>query len=179
MLDNQLIILIIGIINAQKSAAGISTVAVKQAYQPTKQGANTQSTAYLFKVGGRRVGSPSRFDKWDSLLGTMTHTETQAYETTFQISALAIQDPSNTASKTASDILDAIAYILQSSTTLATLQENGVGMQRVTDVRNPYFEDDHEQFEASPSFDFVLTHKQVVTSVTPVVQSNEFQILPV
>lgn len=179
MLDNRLIALVISTVIAGEATAGIPGTPIKQAFQPTLQGANTQPTAYLHKVGDRRVGSPRRSDVWDQDDAVMIHMELQKYETTFQISALATQDPKTPTQYTASDILNLIAYILQSSATIAAFEAQGVGILRVTDVRNPYFLDDRMQNEASPSFDFTLTHSQVITSTVPVVGERVFQILTV
>jgi hypothetical protein len=103
---------------------------------------------------------------------TMVHTEEQQYETTFQLSALATQNPATPTQYTASDICNLCAAILQSSVAIQTFEANQVGIERVTDVRNPYFDDDRQQNEASPSFDYCLTHKQIIVSTTPVIQST-------
>ncbi len=49
----------------------------------------------------------------------------------------------------------------------------------MTDVRNPYFLDDRRRNEASPSFDAVFTHKQVVRSVAPIVAATEIVVATV
>lgn len=176
MLDNQLIALIISTIIAGETVANIAGTPIKQAFQPTQQGVNTVPTAYIFKVGDRRVGYPYKADIWDTDNEVMVHTELQQYETTFQISALATQNPATPSAYTASDILNLIAYILQSDTTIVTLEAQGVGIERIADVRNPYFLDDKQRNEASPSMDFVLTHKQIISSTSPIITKTEFQI---
>lgn len=179
MFDNQLIALTISTIIAQESIAGISGTPIKQAFQPTQQGVNTQPTAYMYKIGDRRRGYPFRSDEWDVDNEVMIHTEKQAYETTFQISALSTQNPSTPNQYTASDILNLIAYILQSQATVTALEAQEVGILHVGDVRNPYFLDDRQRFEASPSFDFTLTHYQTIISTVPILVTEEFQILSV
>lgn len=179
MLDNALIKLIIATLIAQEATAGIPGTPIKQAFQPTQQGVNTAPTAYLHKLGDRRIGSPFRSDVWDEINEVEIHTELQQYETDFQISALATQDPATPTQYTASDILNLIAYSLQSEYMITTLQAQGVGILRVRDVRNPYFKDDRARNEASPNLDFTVTHKQIVTSQVPVLQSTEFNILVV
>lgn len=179
MLDNELIALVLTTLIAQESIAGISGTPIKQAFQPTQQGANVQPTGYFYKVGDRRRGYPFREDVYDSDQQAMVHTEKQAYETTFQISVLATQNPSTPTQYTASDILNLIAYILQSAQTVAALEAQSVGILHIGDVRNPYFVDDRQRFEASPSLDFTLTHYQVITSTMPVVSTTEYQILTV
>jgi len=179
MLDNELIALIRATIIAQEAAAGIPGLPIKQAFQPTQQGANTEPTGYLYKIGDRRVGFPRVSDAWDEQNSRMVHTELQKYETTFQFSALATQDPKAPRQYTASDVLNLAAYTLQSSAAIAAFEARGVGVLRVTDVRNPNFLDDRQRFEASPSFDATFTHDRVVVTTSPVVAIEEYQIIPI
>lgn len=179
MLDNELIALVISTITAQELAAGIPGTPIAQAFQPTQQGPNTVRTAYLHKVGDHRRGTPDRHQEWDEDAEKIVRTTTQVYETTFQISALSTQIPNQTTQMTASDLLNLIAYILQSEDTIIALQNAGVGILNVSDIRNTPFIDDHARNEYQPSFDFTLTHKQVVTTEAPVLQSTEFAIYPV
>ena len=181
MYDNQLVQLIITVLQAGFVANGFTTdngnaVAIKQSYQPTTQGVNTQNTIYLFKIGDHRYGWTGKTDVWDQDTETEVHTERQWYETMFQLSALALQNAADVNSKTASDLLNIAAAIMQSDATLAALHAQGVGILRVTDVRNPYFTDDKDRYEAAPSFDFTLEHEQVIISSSPVIEDVEFNI---
>lgn len=177
MLDNQLIALVIATIIEQESVANIAGTPIKQAFQPTQQGANSEPTAYIYKISDKRIGSPYRDDVW--INNELIHTELQQYETTFQISVLATQNPSKTNQYTASDIANLIAYILNSDLTIYKLNLQEIGILRVTDVRNPYFLDDRQRYEANPSLDFTLTHKQIVEKLNPVIQYTEFGIYPI
>lgn len=179
MLDNELIKLFREIILAQEAAAGIQGTPIKQAFQPTQQGVNTVPTAYFHKVGDRPVGSPQRKDVWNEATKTLVHSEIQIYETTFQISTLATQDPKTPAQYTASDILNLIRAILQSDTTITRLREKDVGIYRVGEVKNPYFTDDRNRFEASPWMQFTLTHQQVLSSGVGYITKYEAQVLTV
>lgn len=176
MLDNEIIQVIISIINAGLTAAGSSYAGllVKQSNQPTQQGVPTKSTVFLTKLPDHRYGSLRREDKWDLDLLKMIHTETQQYESTFQIEALAIQNPKNINSLTAADIVNRVAAILQSDYALTTFRQNELGVERILDIRNPYFQDDKQRNEAVPSFDFILTHKQVIISESPIVETIEY-----
>lgn len=185
MLDNQIFAILIAVIEAAEPGAGIPNidglpgVPVYQSFQPTQEGVPTGPAAFIHKIGDRRVGSPGRTDIFDEEEEEFQHTETQPYATTFQISGLASQDPATPNQYTASDIINFMAYILQSSATLVSLRAQGLGIERVMDVRNPYFVDDRGRNEASPSLDFVITHKQIVTSEVPMVQSKELKIYDV
>lgn len=179
MLDNQLISLIISTLVAGEAAAGIPGTPIAQAFQPTMEGTNTVPTAYIYKIGDRRYGFLQRSDQWSSGSGSIVHTEDQKYETTFQLSALATQNPATPTQMTASDLLNLCASILQSDVSIAAFQAAGVGIERITDVRNPYFLDDRQQYEASPSFDFVMVHDQIITTTTPVLQEIDVGLYPI
>ena len=121
-------------------------------------------------------GYVERKDQWIEEDEIMRHTESQWYETVFQVDALAIQDPSNVTQLTASDIVNYVSSILQSDVALGTFKGQGVGILRITDIRNTPFVDDRDRFEYMPSFDFTLTHEQVIISESPVVLIEEFNI---
>lgn len=177
MLDNDLIREIIAAIKTGLATYdGLSDVPVKQTYQPTNQGIETGPAVYLFKIGDKRIGSPHKLDKWDQENSVMVHTYRQWYETTFQISALSIQNPREEDSLTASDLVNTVSAILQSDATLGILRANDIGVLRVMDIRNPYFVDDKDRYEANPSFDFIVTHEQVVVSTSNVVETIEYNI---
>lgn len=179
MLDNALIALVGNAIIAGEAVAGIAGYPLKQAFQPTNQGVNKVPTLYFQKIADKLLGLPFQGDIWNSDSGVMDHTQIQQYETTFQLSALATQDPNNVSAYTASDIVNLAASILQSNTTIAILEAQNVGILKISNVRNPYFKDDKGRFEASPSLDFTLTHKQIIMSVSPVIDITEFDIFPI
>lgn len=177
MLDNPLIALVIKALIAGEAAAGIPGTPIKQAFQPTVQGVNTAPTAYIYFIDDELVGNVRYDDKYDTINNVMVHTETQQVATTLQASALATQNPNTPGQKTAKDILRLIASILRSQVTVATLQASGVGIQNIKRIRNPYFQDDRQQNEASPSFDFVLTHKEIIVTETPSTTQTEIQVV--
>lgn len=176
MLDNPLITLLISTIESAEASAGLPDIEVVQAYQPTQQGVVGAPASYMYKVMDVALGSPQRSDVWNETTGIIEHTETQDYETTFQINALSIQDPDNQTQLTASDILNTIRYILQSTSTIQALANQGVGMLRVHDIRNTPFVDDYGRNEYAPSLDFIVQHKQIITSAAPIVDVVEIQV---
>lgn len=174
MRDNDLIRLFLPIITNGLIAAGFNGVVTKQANQPTQQGIPTAPTVFFYKIGDKRYGFLRREDTEG--VPSMIHTEVQQYETTFQISTLVLQRPETPYAYTASDLANECAAIMQSDVARQTLLTQDVGILRVTDVRNPYFLDDRDQFEANPSFDFILTHKQTRVSTNPMVESYDYVI---
>ena len=104
----------------------------------------------------------------DTIAG-MVYTETQQYLTTFQISALSTQDPSDVSQLTASDIANLAVAILQSLFAIQTFEDAGFGVLKIGDIRNMAFTDDRERYEYNPSFDVTFTTKQSIISTQPIV----------
>ena len=171
MTDNGLIELFLPIIQNGLLADGFTGVTVKQANQPTQQGIPVTPTVYFYKIGNKRYGFLGRWDKWDSVQQKMVHTEAQYYETTFQISALVLQYPVTPGQYTASDLVNEVASVMQSDNTRTILNNSNVGILRVQNISNPYFVDDRDQFEASPSFDFTLLYQNFRVSNNPMIKS--------
>ena len=169
MKTNELIQLFRPIIVNGLLALGYPNVSVVQSFQPTQQGINNGPTVYFFKIYDHRYGFLKRQDTWDPISETMIHTETQGYETMFQVNALMTQNPANTSQIVVSDLVNECAQILQSDIAINALFEQDVQILRITDIRNPYFVDDRDRFEGIPSFDFVLTYSNVSVSTSPVV----------
>jgi hypothetical protein len=174
MLDNQLIQVFLPVINAGLTAYGYTGVSVVASHQPTQQGIPTGPTVYFYKLNDRRYGFLRRFDTWVDPV--MVHTEEQQYETTFQVNALVIQSPGTPNQYTASDLVNDVAFIMQSDDTREILYNNNISILRVTDIANPYFVDDKDIFEASPSFDFTLSYTRTKVSTSKVVDHVEFDI---
>lgn len=173
MNDNALNVIIRAELIAGLARLGV-TADVIAAYQPTSQGRESDATVYFFQVGDNRYGWQYRTQVYDQEAGEIVRTEKQIIETTYQLMALAPQDPSNLSLPTPKDIVRACAMICNSQAFIVALRAHDIGMQRVTQIRNPYFVNDREQFEASPSFDFTVTHNQVIIDTTPAVSYAEF-----
>jgi len=169
MMTNQLKKLFLSIINTGLIADGYAGVAVKQANQPTQQGINTQPTVYFYQIGVKRYGFLGRTDVWNNIESEMVHTESQYYETTFQVSALVLQYPQSPSQYTAIDLVNEVASIMQSDNTLAILNSSGIGILRISDISNPHFVDDRDQFESSPFFEFTLVSQSSRVTTTPVI----------
>lgn len=182
MLENALFQLIISTVNAGLAANGFPNVKLKQDFQPAQDGTNTQPTAYIHLIGDHRFGSPKKTNSYDSVSGAFINTMTEFYESKFQISTLALVDPRNPASvaaPTARDIANMITAILQSDSTLRTFSAQGVRIYRIEDIRKPNFIDDKNRFEASPNFDFTVTHEQDIISSVPKVSKIDSGIFPI
>lgn len=179
MFDNQLISLIINTIIAQEAELGINGLPIYQAFQPTQQGVDKETSLYLYKIRDEKYGFATIANFWDEQQNKMIHTEEQRYQTTFQFSCLSIQNPENVNQKTASDILNLIVYILQNNKTIDIFKNNGIGILRINDIKNTYFLDDFNRYEAIPSFEFSVMHKQTIISNTNKIEFNEINIISI
>lgn len=177
MNDKQLAALFMAqLLPAMQATSGLSGVKLARSYQSRQQGANSSPYVYFVKVGDHRYGHPERKDEYAPGSGDFTHTEIQQYETTYQFSAWVPQDPKDVTGLTESDILNIVSGIMQSDALLAAFRAQEVGILRVTEVRNPYIVDDHDQFEAVPSFDVTLTHKRTSVSTIPAVKAYDLNL---
>jgi hypothetical protein len=174
MNDLALFALVKAVIETGLAANDLSDVAVAQSYQPTQQGANYERTVYLHKISDNRYGFPLRKDEW--VVDKMVHTETVIMETTFQVAARVLADPSDITALTASDLTNFVGQIIQSDVALATFKAQNVGIYRVTALRQIYLENDYQRNEVEPSFDFTLTHQRSLISESPILQSVDFEI---
>lgn len=142
--------------------------ACQRAYQPTTQGTPSAPTLTYFKVADRRLGMPWRDDVWDDASSTMMHYEVQRYETSFQIGALSTAD--------SSDAVNVAAIAMMSEQAIEFFKPYYIGVLQPTggDVRNPYFVNDRDQFQASPSFDVTLVYNRARIVTTPVISTVEY-----
>ena len=150
-------------------ASGAWDYLVIQKSGPDKEGIPTGPAVFFQKIGDHRYGH--QMVKHALILEDNEFNEKniQIYETTFQISAMAIQKPEDITLPTASDVANHICMFMQSRTTIAALGKVDISVLRVTAVRNPYIVDDHIRFEAQPNFDLIVYSKREIDIKVPAV----------
>lgn len=139
-----------------KSSTGATVV---RSYQPKTAGTPSAAILTYFKVIDKRIGQARWVDTLDVGGGTFMHQEVQRFETTFQIGTL------NTEANP--DLINTAAMQLASEAAQDYFRALDIGRLRISEVRNPYFSNDKEQFQASPSFDLVLVYNRAITAVAP------------
>lgn len=168
MTDNDVIAKIIELLNAKFAAwpytVGYGPVEVQQKQQPTKQGIPSAPTVFIEKLFDHRYGWVAVLQEETSDPTKLLETENQLYNTTFQISALALQDPSRIDLPTASDLCSDACAILQSRYALQEFTAAKIAVFRVSDVQNNYVTDDQDRQEAEPSFDIVLSYTRTIAT---------------
>lgn len=170
MNDNALITALSAQLVSSITSAGWDFIVV-QKDQPTQEGVPSAPTVYLEKLFDHDYGFPIVSQSYDSDTNIYTQTEKQVVETTFQISALVPQNPSDLTIPTAADVVKQVKLWVQTRVTIAALMAQSISMYRVSEVRAEWFTDDSEQFENNPNFDIVLQHEDSVTMVIPAATS--------
>lgn len=158
-----------------RAQPGCDQVAFVRNFQPEQQGTPKGPTVFFVKIMDHNHGSPQRRDRLGVAGEIFDQTQAQLVESTFQFMALVPQRPSEN-DLTESDVLNIVCGIIQSDAVIGGLRAAGVGVQRVVEVRNPYIVDDHDRFEATPSFDIVLTHYRNITTTTPAAVAYEANV---
>lgn len=168
MTDNELIDIFAGQLELAVVSGGWDFLVI-QKNQPEKQGLPSTPSVFFEKLFDHRYGFPIISNTYDSLTDTFVEKNLQVYETTFQVSALVKQDPSDLAIPTASDVVNHVCMYMQSRRVISLLNLVDVAVLRVTAVRNPYFVDDRVRYEGNPNFDIIVTSKREINFSTPAV----------
>ncbi len=176
MTDREILALIVAQVGPlARLQPGLAAVQFARNFQARPQGVASGPIVYFHKVGTKLYGSPKRRDVLN-VSGQFDHTQRQLNEDTWQFDAWVPQDPRDVAGLTESDVLTIVSSIIQTDTVIQAFRAAGVGLQRVTEVRNPYIQDDRDRNEAVPSFDIVLTHYRNLVTTVPAVVTYEANI---
>ena len=169
MTDAQLIQIFLPIIKNGLTNAGFEDILVVQNYQPTQQGISNSPTVWFNKSSSKLYGYRGYFDSPVENSSTMKHTETQWMESIWRINALVKLNPLTPDQYTASDLAQEVAYILQSYNTVVILNTLRIGILRISDVLNPQFSNDRDQFSTFANFGFTLTYPVIRESTSAVI----------
>lgn len=167
MTENEVIKIFYDILKNGFLDLNLNDVVIKQAYQPTTQGVPTDPTIFFYKVATTRYGYLQRGNTYVELTDSISHKEEQFIESTYSLQALAQENPKDTANPTATDLILLATHILQSDKTRRILNNNGIGIYRITSINNNYFLDDRDRFASMPNVDFTLVYKVVNSSALP------------
>jgi len=155
------------------TAAGLTDVKYKRAYQPRQQGAIVGPALYCFKLTNHRYGWQSRKDEYNEADDDFDTSESRVIETTFQVSSEADEDPADTSLPTAFDIVEEVSSYLNTKSVRLQLKEQGLNIIRILDIRQPFFKNESDRFEQEPSFDFTISYQKATISKTPKVTEFE------
>ena len=176
MNDNDVIAAFITILRRGLSEIGITSIDIKQGYQPRQVGTAIGPVLYFHKISTHRYGFPGRKDVYNAHTQTFDHTESIWRTPTFQVDGLSTQNPASLNQLTASDIVEQAADVLQLSITINRLRVHNIGIDRITTIREHYFNNDRDRFQQSPSFDFTLSYRREIASIVQPVNRHVLNI---
>ncbi len=161
MTDNEIDIVIRKQLVAQLHEARIDIV-VKAGFQSSKQG-REDNMLIFFPIAETGQGWQGR--DYDIQGQNANHQESQQAEKTYQIQAFV----TTIAGLTATDVIAVVRMIINSLPFVEALRKQGIGIQRASAIRIPYFINDQGNYEQNPSFDFNVTFKRTLHPDTGVV----------
>src|SRR5690606_26227393 len=145
--------------------AGITDLPVVAGNQPLTQG-RLERGVYIWHMGDTPRGFQGRKLKTNPATLQLETVEHQFVQTQFQVNVFSPDNPASETELTAKDICELVRMLVQSLRFVENMTLNGVGVQMPSPVRNPFFVNDQDQFEANPSFDFVVSHKRITNQQT-------------
>ena len=134
--------------------------------QPAQQGIPYERAVYFQKLFDRKRGWAKTTTAPQTQEGFKFNVkDEQLIATHFQISTLAIQDPADLNSVTASDLANQLAMWMNHRMTVEYFMKSNVNVEMVTELKNNPFEDDRHRSEYHPGFELVVTHSREITAV--------------
>lgn len=173
MTDNELAALLRAQLLAGLTRQGYPDIIVQPNNQPTTQGRPSDATVMYQPIQDYRYGWQGRKMSYNAGNDVFNTTESQIIESGFQIFALVPYKEVNPYTFTAKDLVNLCAMICNSERFMNDMRAGGAGLQRVTQIRSPFFVNDQGNFEASPSFDVIMSHTRTITETTPVIAELE------
>lgn len=155
---------------------GLPAAAFMERFQPLHQGRPDGLTVYWHKVTGYRVGSAQV--EYDGSGAALVRTETQSMRLTLQFTCTQPVDISADA-LTQGDVLAIVAASLQGQDAVAYFVSQGLSVERVTEIRNIYVNNDRDQNEPNPSFDIAIKHNDVYVDGPPQVDRATVDVIAV
>lgn len=143
------------------------TLPVIAGNQPTGQGRT--DGVYFFMMNDAKRGWQSRSysEVVTQVPAILKATEKQINETMFQFGALVQDDINDDDQLLADDVLSIARSCLSSLPFVESLAKMGIGVQRPTDILNPVFVNEHDQYEFNPNFTIVFTHDRAIEQLVP------------
>ena len=158
------------------AAQGKPEILVVQSNQPTDQGRVDAPVIYYFALPENLYGWQGRSEKFNVATRQVTREERQWIRSSFQVGALAQEDPNDLTKPTAKDLTRLAAMLINSAGFRQLLRPSGIGLERVTQIRNMPFQNDQGQFEYSPSFDFTVCWQQRIIQQSQGIDAAEYNI---
>lgn len=155
-------------------AHGYPGVLVARSYQPDNEGRETGPIVYMFALSSNRYGWQSRNERVNPEALEIVRDEFQWMRSSFQFTVFSpLEDPSS------GDLAAVCAMLFNSRSVIDSLMSQGIGVERITEVRQPYIKNDRNQFEMTPSFDVIFTHQRKIAQASNKIEGVAVEIHPI
>lgn len=148
---------VIPLLQREFDAEGITGVEIGLIDDVVKSGPPSGKAILFQRITNTPRGHVGRYNKLDMAADEFVHTEKQAFERSYQFTALCPIMASQDYPLTPSDLADLARSFLLSDIAIDEFAKIGMQVQSATVVRDLYHKDESGRFEKQPSFDLVLT----------------------
>lgn len=144
------------IVNPILSTLALLNVNDLPIYSSYQRGSNGRilKAAYMYPI----AEEPRGWQGHKTKQGVTTMVQNQ--QDTYQLQVFNPDDPANETQRTAIDYANILRAVIQSPQYIAELAKLNIGIQRPTGIRPTYFQNENDEYEANPNFDFVVSHKR-------------------
>lgn len=143
--------------------ANSTNIVVNRSFQPFQNSVDEPLAVYIFKINTKRYGFQGSSNVFNSGSGLLDHDEIYTLEETYQISSQAVSN-TNVDAVRAIDIVESVSAYFQSVSTIQDFTDQGIGIFRITNIRQNHFVNDFNRYEPNPNFDFSITYRQQITT---------------
>lgn len=183
MTNNQFMALVRGVLRRGLELQGVANVRILQNYQGKKTSAPETPCLVFHRVDDQPRHWQYRHTAITDVANRkITQTEYQNFETTFQVNALVPRvapEDEDINDVSAEDLLRVAHMLLQGQLMLDVCKKAGVGILHVSTFTPNWVQDEHDNWEAEPSFNIVIATKQELKWEVPAVDMFDYKIYPV
>lgn len=155
MNQKQLFAAIVNPIYSLLEKLNVIDLPIYASYQRGENG-RVLKAAYMYPV----AEDPRGWQSHRTVQGVTTMVQNQ--QDTYQLQVFSPDDPTNETQMTAIDYANLLRSIIQSPQYVAELAKSNIGIQRPTGIRPTYFQNEQDEYEPNPNFDFVVSHKREI-----------------
>lgn len=155
MNQKQLFAAIVNPIYSILEKLNVTDLPIYASYQRGENG-RVLKAAYMYPV----AEEPRGWQSHRTVQGVTTMVQNQ--QDTYQLQVFSPDDPNNETQTTAIDYANLLRSIIQSPQYVAELAKSNIGIQRPTGIRPTYFQNEQDEYEPNPNFDFVVSHKREI-----------------
>lgn len=159
---------------AQRFGIDPADIHVTRGYQPSTQYSGARDTSAKYQIFVNPTTPPATIGRGhtDRLNGeTFEREYVEVAPAVFQIDFLADYNPKNPDAYEAMDIAMAASDMIMHLDAITNLTNQGIFIEKATQVRPVFTVTSEAEFESTPNFDLSLTYNRSYVKETPVIES--------